>query len=165
MKKYAFAAVIVTGLAAPVQANDDALVQFQILAPKLAAEVASAAMAACEAKGFQVAVSVVDRFGIPQAMIRNRFAGAHTPDTARRKGWTSVSFRTNTLELVEVTKAGAPQAGARDITGALMLGGGVVIEAGGNMLGAVGVSGAPTGEDDDACAKAGIQAIQDKLPL
>jgi len=56
-----------------------------------------------------------------------------------------------------------PQAGLRDLPGAIVLGGGVMVEAGGSLVGAIGVSGGPGGEADDACAKAAIAAIQDKL--
>jgi len=149
----------------PAAAQDDALVTFQVLAPSLAVQLASAAMEDCNQRGFQVAVAVVDRFGVAQALVRDRFAGAHTPDTAIRKAWTAVSFRSDTLELAAVTESGAPQSGARDITNALMLGGGVLISVGGTIVGAVGVSGAPGGEEDEACARAGIEAIQDQLPL
>lgn len=153
------------GLVMPAAAQDDALVTFQILAPRLAAELATATMSHCEEQGFQVAVSVVDRFGVPQAMVRNRFAGPHTPDTAQRKAWTAVSFRTDTLELAGNTAIDTPFFAARDITNALMLGGGVVIEAAGQMVGGIGVSGAPSGEADEACARAGLAAIQNKLPF
>lgn len=166
LKTVAGAALLTFGVAAPALSDShDALVEFQVLAPKIAAELAMAGMDACEAGGFQVSVAVVDRFGVPQALVRNRFAGPHTPDTAIRKAWTSVSFRTDTLELADATKAGTAQSGARDISNALMLGGAVVIEVSGQMVGAVAVSGAPTGKDDEDCARAGIAAIEDKLPF
>jgi uncharacterized protein GlcG (DUF336 family) len=106
---------------------------------------------------------VVDRFGVTQVMLRDRFAGPHTPATAAGKAWTAVSFRTNTTELVAMTQAGTPQAGVRNLPGAVILGGGMTVQAGGSLVGAIGVSGAPGGDADDACAKAGIAAIQDKL--
>ena len=56
-----------------------------------------------------------------------------------------------------------PQAGLRNLPGAVIIGGGLTIEAGGAMVGAIGVSGAPGGDADEACAKAGIEAIRDKL--
>ena len=56
-----------------------------------------------------------------------------------------------------------PQAGVRDLPGAVVLGGGIMVQAGGSLVGAIGVSGAPGGDADDACAKAGIAAIQDKI--
>lgn len=149
---------------APARAQD-ALVGFQVLKPELAFKLARATLEACRERDYQVAVSVVDRFGNAQAMVRDRYAGPHTPNTSTRKAWTAVSFRTDTTELVEATKAGSAAAGARDVDNALMLGGGVLIEAGGSMVGAVGVSGAPSGAEDAACAEDGIQAIQGDLPL
>ncbi len=157
--------VALAGAGSPARAEDDALVGFEVLAPDLAAELARETLEACREQGFQTAVAVVDRFGVPQAMLRDRFAGPHTPDTATRKAWTAVSFRSDTLELAAATGPGSPQAGARDITGALMLGGGVLIEVAGQTVGAVGVSGAPSGEEDAACAEAGLEAIQHRLPL
>lgn len=146
----------------PARAQD-ALVTFKFLSPDLALELAQATLADCRKRGFQVAVAVVDRFGVPQVMLRDRFAGPHTPRTAIGKAWTAVSFRTNTTELVGATQPGSPQAGVRSLPRAVVLGGGVMVEAGGALVGGVGVSGAPGGDADDACAKAGIAAVRDKL--
>ena len=110
-----------------------------------------------------MAVAVVDRMGILQVMLRDRYAGAHTPETARRKAWTATSFRTDTTNMIEITGPGQPQSGVRQVTDALMIGGGMVIEAGGSLVGAIGVSGAPGGELDDLCAGAGIAAIEDEI--
>lgn len=168
MKQLGFivlAALLATGAGSGASKAQDALVEFQVLNPDLAMKLAQATLTACRENDFQVAVAVVDRFGVPQAMIRDRYAGPHSPDTATRKAWTAVSFRTDTTELVNTTKSGTPQSGARDVTNALMLGGGVLIQAGGSMVGAVGVSGAPSGEEDAACAEAGLDAIRSDLPL
>ncbi|MGI9522167.1 MAG: GlcG/HbpS family heme-binding protein [Hyphomicrobiaceae bacterium] len=136
---------------------------FRVLKPALALETAKAAMLDCRKKGFQVAVSVTDRFGVMQAMLRDQLAGPHTPDTAYRKAWTAVSFRTDTLELSKLTEKGEAWA-IRGVTRALPLGGGVRIVAGeGDMVGGIGVSGAPSGTEDEACAKSGIAAIADKI--
>ena len=142
---------------------EDALVSFKALTPDTALELAQATLKACRDKGYQVAVAVVDRAGTPQVMLRDRYAGAHTPDTATRKAWTAASFRADTLSLGEETQAGKAQSGVRFVENALMLGGGVLVEAGGSLVGAVGVSGAPGGEQDDACARAGVAAIEEKL--
>ena len=144
-------------------AEEPALVSYQTLSPEVALELAEATLQACRKAGFQVAVAVVDRTGVPQVMLRDRYAGAHTPDTAARKAWTAVSFRTNTLSLADLTQAGKPQSGVREVTNALMIGGGLPVEAAGSQVGGVGVSGAPTGEDDEACARAGLAAIEAKL--
>ncbi len=140
-----------------------AFVTFKVLKPEVALDLAKAALASCRKNGFQVAVTVVDRFGITQVTLRDRYAGAHTPETSRRKAWTSASFRGATLELAGATKAGSQLSGVRFVTNALMAGGGVPIDAGGTMVGAVGVSGAPTGDADEACAQAGIDAVEDQI--
>ena len=141
----------------------DALVSHKVLSPDTALELARAALEACRARGFQVAVAVVDRFGLPQVMLRDRFAGPHTPSTATGKAWTAVTFRTNTTALIAPTQAGQPQAGLRDLPNVVLLGGGVLVEAAGSVLGGVGVSGAPGGAEDDACASAGLDAVRDRL--
>ncbi len=142
---------------------DKALLTFKLLSPAVALELAQATFKDCQTKGFQVAVAVVDRFGTTQVILRDRFAGPHTPETARRKAWTAVSFRSDTLSLADFTKSGQPQSGARLVTDALMLGGGVPVEAAGSIVAGVGVSGAPGGPEDDGCARAGIEAIADKI--
>ena len=149
-------------LVAPAHA-EDALVGYKSLSTELALDVARAALAECRKRGFQAAVAVVDRFGVTQVMLRDRFAGAHTAATAAGKAWTAASFRTNTTELVTSTQPGTPQAAVRNLPGVVILGGGVTIEAGGSLVGAVGVSGGPGGDADEACAKAGIEAVRDKL--
>jgi uncharacterized protein GlcG (DUF336 family) len=149
-------------LVAPVRAQDT-LVTYKSLSPELALDLARAALGECRKRGYQAAVAVVDRFGVTQVMLRDRFAGAHTPATAAGKAWTAASFRTNTTDLVASTQPTLPQAALRNLPGAVVLGGGLIIEAGGSLVGAVGVSGGPGGDADDACAKAGIEAVRDRL--
>ena len=149
-------------LAAPAGAQD-ALVTYKSLTPEVALDLARVALSSCRERGFQVAVAVVDRFGVTQVLLRDRFAGPHTVTTATGKAWTAVSFRTNTGELAAMTQAGMPQSGVRALPGVVALGGGLTIEAGGSLVGAVGVSGAPGGEADEACAKAGIEAVREKI--
>ena len=162
VRKLVSALAVALSLVAPVRAQD-ALVTYKSLSPELALDLARAALGECRKRGYQAAVAVVDRFGVTQVMLRDRFAGAHTPATAAGKAWTAASFRTNTTDLVALTQPGMPQAAVRNLPGAVILGGGLVIEAGGSLVGAVGVSGAPGGDADDACAKAGIDAVRDRL--
>lgn len=124
---------------------------------------ANAALLSCRKQGYQVAVAVVDRAGLTQALLRDRFAGAHTIEVATNKAWTAASFRTSTADLARETQPGMPMSGLRTLPRFLAAGGGLVIEAGGSTLGAIGVSGAPGGEADDSCAKAGIAAIRDAI--
>lgn len=140
-----------------------ATIAYKSLSPEMALDLGQAALAACRAAGYQAAISVVDRFGNPLVMLRDRFAGPHTPDTAARKAWTAVTFRTDTTGLLAITKPGMPQEGVRFVTGALVIGGGMLVEAGGAIVGAIGVSGAPGGEADDACAKAALEKFRDRL--
>jgi uncharacterized protein GlcG (DUF336 family) len=160
--RYRLAIAAMLPLALPAQAQD-ALITYKSLSPDIALELARATLASCQERGYQVAVAVVDRFGVTQVVLRDRFAGAHTVPTATAKAWTAVSFRTNTGELVAMTQPGMPQAGVRSLPGVAIIAGGVTIEAGGSLIGAVGISGAPGGDADEACAKAGIEAIRDKL--
>lgn len=149
-------------LALPARAQD-ATYTVRLLTPETALAAAQAALRKCRDSGWQAAVAVVDRAGVAQVMLRDRFAGAHTPRTAAGKAWTAVSFRTSTTELSKMTQAGQPQSGIRHLPRVVMVGGGLLIEDQGSILGGIGVSGAPGGDADDTCARAGIDAIRDKL--
>ena len=149
-------------LAVPARAQD-ATYTVRLLAPETALAAAQAALKKCRDSGWQVAVAVVDRAGVAQVMLRDRYAGAHTPRTAAGKAWTAASFRTPTTELTRMSQPGQPQSGIRNLPRAVLLGGGLLIEAQGSILGAIGVSGAPGGDADDSCARAGIDAIRDRI--
>jgi uncharacterized protein GlcG (DUF336 family) len=130
-----------------------------------AREAAQAALTRCQKDGFTVAAAVVDRAGQPLAVLRDNLAGAHTTQTAIGKAATAVSFRTDTTELATTTQAGKPQSGIRALPNVVAVGGGLVIRAKGAVVGGIGVSGAPGGDADDVCAKAGIAAIGDAIEL
>src|SRR5947209_6823998 len=123
---------------------EDGLVAYKSLSPELALDLARAALDSCRIRGYQVAVAVVDRFGVAQVMLRDRFAGPHTPPTA--KAWTAASFKTSTTELNAISQPGMMQSGIRNLPGAVIIAGGLIVEAGGSLVGAVGVSGAPGGD-------------------
>lgn len=164
-KRLIFATALAAGMAGvPASAQDDgAFVQFQVMKPEVAMDMAIAAMEFCRQEGYQVGVTVVDRFGIPQVFVRDRFAGLHVYETAYRKAWTAVSFRTNTTELNDVTDAGSISQGIRQLSKALALGGGLIVEGAGVTVGGIGVSGAPSPDLDDDCAQAGIDAVADQI--
>lgn len=135
----------------------------KLMTPETALKAVRAALEDCRKRGYQVTVAVVDRSGVAQALVRDRYAGPHTIATAINKGYSAISFRTDTLELANATQPGSGSAGIRELPNVVAVGGGVNIAAGGTTVGAIGVSGAPTGIADDACAKAGIAAIRDEL--
>jgi uncharacterized protein GlcG (DUF336 family) len=148
---------------APGAARAEDFASFRVMVPDLALELARGALQDCRQRGFQVAVAVVDRFGVTQVVLRDTLAGAHTPETAAAKARAAVSFRTPTQTLAPLTDGGQPNSGIRHIPGFIFLGGGVPVEAAGSIVGGVGVSGAPGGGEDDACARAGIAAVEDRL--
>ena len=152
-------AVHVTQAAQP----EEATYTVRLMTTETALKAAQAALKKCRDDGFQVAVAVVDRAGLPQAVIRDRFAGAHTVKMAIDKAWTAVSFRTDTAALAEATQAGKPQSGLRERPRVAAVAGGLLVESAGTLLGGIGVSGAPGGDRDDVCARAGIGAIRDSL--
>lgn len=129
------------------------------LTVETALKAAQAALEACRKAGYQVGVAVSDRSGIMQVYLRDRFAGAHTVDAAANKAWTAASFRISTTDLASETQPGKPMSAIRQIPRVAALGGGLPIEAAGSTLAGIGVSGAPGGAADEACARAGIDAI------
>ena len=133
------------------------------MSPEVALELALAALKSCRDSGFQVAVAVVDRFGVTQVMLRDRFAGPHTPPTAAGKAWNRAELPDRHQRPGDGDPAGKPAGGAPLVARRGHPGRRHSVQAGGATLGAVGVSGAPGGEADDACAKAGIEAVRDKL--
>ncbi len=147
----------------PALAGDDAVVVYKSLSPEVAIEAAQAAMKKCRDNGFQIAVAVVDRFGQPQVMLRDRFAGLPAPDTAVSKAYTALSFRAATSDLAKSIRSGQLDSGLARLPHVAMLAGGLTIETGGTLLGGIGVSGAPGGDKDEECAKAGLDAIRDKI--
>jgi uncharacterized protein GlcG (DUF336 family) len=143
----------------------DASYSIKLMTPETALKAALATLKKCRDNGYQVGVAIVDRTGQTQVVLRDRFAGMHTPSAAVDKAWTAVSFKSNTTEFAQATQAGKPSSGIRQIPRVLAIGGGLMIEAGGTLYGGIGVSGAPTGELDDMCAKAGIAAITEDLEM
>ncbi len=154
---------IAAGMALTGAVAQPATYSVKLLTPETALTAAQAALAHCRQAGHQVAVAVVDRSGVLQVLLRDRFAGAHTVDVATQKAWTAASFRIPTAALAAETQPGKPMSGLRSAPRVMAIGGGLAIEAGGSTFGGIGVSGAPGGEADDACAAAGIKAIADAI--
>ena len=154
---------IALSLASVAAHADDATFATRSLTPETALAAARAALEHCRKAGFQVAVAVVDRSGIVQVVLRDRFAGPHTVDVATSKAWSAASFRTSTTALAGETQPGKPMSGLRSLPRRLAAAGGQVIEGGGTVFGGIGVSGAPGGDADDACAIAGVKAIADAI--
>ena len=154
-----------------VNAADEAVLHsFRSLNVEAATKAARVAMLDCRTRGYSVAVAVVDRGGNTQALLRDRYAGPHTLETAFRKAWTANSFRQSTSDLAGMLQEGKIPNQVQHNPGALLVGGGLIIEAKGEIIGGIGVSGAPPGKSerdsiDGACAQAGLAAIRDEVEL
>lgn len=135
-------------------------VDIKRLTIEAATKVVHAAMVECRKKGIQIAVAVVDRGGNMQIGARDTLAVDLTLRIAREKAYTAISFNTATSALANRS---ASALGSLD--GLVMAGGGLPIDIGGNIYGAVGVSGAPSSKTDEACARAGINAIIEDLEM
>lgn len=126
----------------------------------LANKAIHAALESCKKDGYRVSVSVVDRAGVLRAMGRADGAGPHTVDSSRKKAYTAASIRRPTTELAELLNKIPTLEGLREINSeTLIVGGGLPIEIGGEVVGGIGVGGAPGAHLDDACAQDGLDAI------
>lgn len=131
----------------------------------MASDAATAALADCTAKGYRVAVAVADRGGHVRVLLRSDGAGPHLLDAARRKAFTAASSGASTLVWAENLRQGlrAPDPNLVHLEGVLVIGGGIPIKVGDDLVGAIGVAGAPGGDRDDTCAQVGIAAITERL--
>ena len=144
----------------PVIAVAQEMPKESVLPLSLAQRAIQAAMDACKKDGCRVSASLVDRSGLLRAMGRADGAGPHTIDSSRKKAYTAVSLRRATSELADLMSRTPTLQALRDMNEQiLMLGGGLPIEIGGEVVGAIGVGGAPGTHLDDACAEAGLDAI------
>ncbi len=164
MKRIVLAALAAACLAAVLPARAaEGIITYKSLSPDIALDLARAALDQCRKDGYQIAVAVLDRFGQPLVVLRDRYAPSATLGIARGKAWTAVTFSRDTRDFVKGLKDGTLSAGLAGVHRVTPLVGGLVIQAGGSLLGGIGVSGASGSDKDEACAKAGLAAVQDKL--
>lgn len=157
------AALAATAMLPPPAAADGLLTTHRLSASQ-AARIVSTAVESCAAKGYAVSAAVVDASGVRQAELRGDKAGVHTLDSAFDKAYTAGTFKTDTSALVERAKTAPGFSNLfTQIPHLLLLGGGVVIRSGDEVIGAVGIGGAPGADLDEACAKAGVDAVKDQL--
>jgi uncharacterized protein GlcG (DUF336 family) len=129
----------------------------------LAIEAASETVAACAKQGYHETAQVVDADGVVIATLRGDTAGVHTLDSALYKAYTAASFKNDTLALAERAKGEDSIQPLSRLPHVMFFGGGVPIKLGDETIGAIGASGAPGGKLDDACARAGLDKIKDRL--
>jgi uncharacterized protein GlcG (DUF336 family) len=129
----------------------------------LAIEAAGETVAACARQGYHETAQVVDADGVVIATLRGDSAGVHTLDSALYKAYTAASFKNDTLALAERAKGEDSIQPLSRLPHVMFFGGGVPIKLGDETVGAIGASGAPGGKLDDACARAGLDKIKDRL--
>ena len=138
----------------------DELPKESVLPLSMAGKAVQAAVEACKRDGYKVSASVVDRAGVLRSMERADGAGPHTVDSSRKKAYTAASLRRPTTELAELISKVPTLQSLREMNDSvIILGGGLPIEIGGEVVGGIGVGGAPGAHLDDACAQAGLDAI------
>lgn len=155
------ALALLAGLAAG-QAGAQGLPTVKVLPLAVAVEAAQAAIATCAAQGLHVSVAVVDRGGATKLLLVGDGAGPIATDTSRRKAYTAAALGISTGTLAEQVK-GMPGGFPPIDPTILALPGGLPIRVGTDVIAAIGVGGADRPDKDEACAKAGLEAIQGRL--
>jgi uncharacterized protein GlcG (DUF336 family) len=150
-------------LGAPETAGAQILVTHRIPAV-LALEAVGEAVAVCAKQGYAETAVLVDADGVRQALLRGDGTGAHSLDSAAGKAYTSATLKADTQAVVERAKTDPIVANViGKLPNMLLDGGGVVIKINGEVIGAIGASGAPGGDIDEGCARAGLEKIRNRL--
>jgi len=133
------------------------LISEQSISANAAIELATAALARCRADGYKVTITVINRHARTAVVLSDDGVNPHTIENSVRKAYTAFTTRNPTLEMAKRTQPGL--AGFMQLEKITTVEGGLPIFAGKELIGAVGISGAPGGEKDSACAQAGIDKI------
>ncbi|HFK5805950.1 TPA: heme-binding protein [Enterobacter bugandensis] len=158
MKKVMMVAALVAG-SVSLAAQAETLTQ-KNLSLTLANALATSAIQSCSAKNYQVAVTVVDRAGVVKAVQRMDNAGPHTVKASEMKAFTALSAKNASGKVMEAAQSNAGAQNMRDIPGYLLLAGGLPVKEGDEVIGAIGIGGAPGGHLDEACAQAAIDGLK-----
>ena len=158
MKKLMMVAAFVAG-SVSLTAQADVLAQKNISLAQANA-LATSAIQACMAKNYQVTVTVVDRAGVIKAVQRTDNAGPHTVKASEMKAYTSLSTKNASGKVMEAAQSNAGAQNMRDVPGFLLLAGGLPLKAGDEVIGAIGIGGAPGGHLDEACAQQAIDSLK-----
>ncbi len=134
----------------------------------LASQAAAEALTSCDKLGHKVSVTVLDRNGLTRAVLKHERATPHTLDSSRGKAYTIVTLgpifkKDLQSELVAQLAANPAAAALTSVPGILLLPGAVLIKSGDEVIGSIGVGGAPSGLVDEGCAKAGVEKIASSL--
>jgi uncharacterized protein GlcG (DUF336 family) len=160
--KHAMLVAALLSVPIPALADLPVIVKIPRLTLEASEKIAQGAIAACRKQGIQIGVTVVDRGGEPMVFLRDTLAPTVSIEISRQKAYTAVNFN---APLSTMEDRFSKPFSVGKVNGLLFSAGGIPIEAAGNIVGAVGVSGAATGEQDEACAREGIEAIRMDLEM
>ena len=161
MRKLHLAALILSTMATAASAQ--AVRTERNMSLDLANQIAAATVASCTAGGYNVTATVVDRAGSVRAVQRADNAGPHTLAASQQKAFTSASAKNTTLAMMEGAQKNPASANLVYIPGFLLVGGGVPVKVGNEVIGAVGVGGAPGGHLDEQCAMVALDKVKELL--
>lgn len=151
---------LLAALATPVAALAQDLPTSPYLPLAMAIDAANAALEACAADGYNVSVAIVARDGATKVHLKADNSGPHTVGSAQGKAFTSASMGRDTAGLAQFIGENPQHDGLRYMDSRMVIqGGGLPIRIAGSLVGGIGVGGAPGGDLDEACARAGLDAI------
>ncbi len=153
-------AALATAAAVPVRGQ---VLTEKNVSTQLALAMANAAIAACKTDGYDVSVAVVDRAGDLKLLMRADTANPHNADLARRKAYTARTFGVPSMDVAKRTNGPTELSGQRFLVDIIPLGGGMPVMIGMDKIGGLGLSGAPTQEADEKCARAGLADVANSL--
>ena len=153
------ASALACGLATSANAE---LLSHKDLSVEIATAIAQTAISTCKQQGYNVSVNVLGREGQVVVAARGDGAGFNTMENSMKKAYTARTMARASGEFADAVKNN-PTAGALFLTNIVPARGALPIKVGNDTIGAVGVSGAPGGDKDEACAKAGIDKVSNEL--
>src|SRR5262245_2785680 len=156
-------ALLATILAGSPPAGAQGVVMVRDVSYDMALVIAQTALEHCRAQNFKIGVSVVDRGGHVLVTLRDHGAAHHTVELAQRKAYTSRVFRQTSRDFSQRLRDNPISAGLGTTTGVVATVGGIPIKVGDEVIGGVGMSGAPGGQRDEECALAGLAKVADQL--
>ncbi|MEW5562510.1 heme-binding protein [Enterobacter asburiae] len=158
MKKLMLTATLLAGFATTA-AQAESLSQKNISLEQANA-LAQEAIKACTTKNYQVSVTVVDRAGVIKTVQRTDNAGPHTVKASEMKAFTALTMKNASGKVMEAAQSNAGAQNLKDIPGLLLLAGGLPVKEGNEVIGAIGIGGAPGGNLDEACAQAALDNVK-----
>jgi uncharacterized protein GlcG (DUF336 family) len=159
MKKTVLALVTTTAIASllPLSAGAQALISERSLSLNAAMEMATAALERCRADGYKVSITVLNRHARTAVVLSDDGVNPHTIENSLRKAYTAFTTRAPTADMAKRTQPGL--AGFMQLDKITSLDGALPVFAGKELVGSIGISGAPGGDKDTACAQVGIDKI------